>query len=56
MVGWKACTCLFRQIDGFGNNDALMARVAEQKVTLEHLLDMMEPQAGDADVASMPRN
>ena len=43
---------LFRQIDGAGNNPNLMARVGEQKVTLEHLLDMMEPQAGDADVAN----
>jgi len=51
--GWvESMHLLFRQIDGAGNNPNLMARVGEQKVTLEHLLDMMEPQAGDADVAN----
>ena len=31
----------------------MIKRVAEQKVTLEHLVDLMEPQAGNADVAAM---
>lgn len=52
--GWvESMHLLFRQIDAFGKNDALMKRVAEQKVTLEHLVDLMEPQAGNADVAAM---
>jgi hypothetical protein len=30
-----------------------MARVAEQKVTLEHLISMMEPLADDTEVAAV---
>jgi hypothetical protein len=52
--GWvESMHLLFRQIDTFGKNEALLTRVAEQKVTLEHLIDLMEPQAGNADVAAM---
>jgi hypothetical protein len=52
--GWvESMHLLFRQIDTFGKNEALLTRVAEQKVTLEHLIDLMKPQAGNADVAAM---
>jgi len=52
--GWvESMHLVIHQIDMFGMNDALLARVAEQKVTLEHLLNMMEPYANDPDVAGL---
>lgn len=50
--GWiESMHLVLRQIDAYGSNDALMRRVAEQKVTLEHLIALMEAHAGDPDVA-----
>lgn len=37
------------------NNDALRKRIAEQKVTLEQLIEMMGEHAGDTDVASLQK-
>ncbi len=52
--GWvESMHLVIRQIEIFGANEALMQRVAEQKVTLEHLLALMEQHAGDADVAAL---
>jgi hypothetical protein len=54
--GWvESMHLVVRQIEAFGSNPVLMARVAEQKVTLEHLLVLMEPYADDADVAPVHR-
>jgi hypothetical protein len=50
--GWvESMHLVIRQIEAFGKNDALMARVAEQKVTLEHLLQMMSAYENDPEVA-----
>lgn len=52
--GWvESMHLLLRQIEGFGKNEALMTRLAEQKVTLEHLIVMMSEHEADADVAAM---
>ena len=52
--GWvESMHLVLRQIEAFGANDALMQRVAEQKVTLEHLLFLMEPHKDNADVADL---
>jgi hypothetical protein len=52
--GWlESMHLLVHQIELLGGSDALMARVAEQKVTLEQLINMMEPLAADADVAAV---
>ena len=52
--GWvESMHLVMRQIEAFGKNDALMARVAEQKVTLEHLLQMMSAYESDPEVADM---
>lgn len=54
--GWvESMHLVMRQIEAFGKNDALMARVAEQKVTLEHLLKMMADYENDPDVADTYR-
>lgn len=50
--GWvESMHLVIQQIDAFDPADPLVTRVAEQKVTLEHLIDMLEPLAGDASVA-----
>ncbi|MBK7382102.1 MAG: hypothetical protein IPI81_02035 [Flavobacteriales bacterium] len=50
--GWlESMHLVMRQIDAFGKNEALTARVAEQKVTLEHLISMMTELKDDPDVA-----
>lgn len=50
--GWlESMHLVMRQIDAFGKNEALTARVAEQKVTLEHLISMMTEFKDDPDVA-----
>ncbi len=52
--GWlESMHLVIRQIEAFGKNDQLMARVAEQKVTLEHLLGLMEAYKTDPDVAGI---
>ncbi len=52
--GWvEGMHLVTRQIDAFGASNALVSRVGEQKVTLEHLLALMEPHAQDADVAAL---
>ncbi len=49
--GWlESMHLVIRQIEAFGKNEQLMARVAEQKVTLEHLIGMMEPYKEDVEV------
>ena len=40
------------QIDQFKEGDPVLARVAEQKVTLDHLVDMMGEFKNDSTVAS----
>ncbi|MBX2978965.1 MAG: hypothetical protein KF905_06705 [Flavobacteriales bacterium] len=50
--GWvESMHLVIRQIENFGSSEAMMQRVAEQKVTLEHLISMMEMHATDKDVA-----
>jgi hypothetical protein len=52
--GWvESMHLVIRQIEAFGPSDVLLARVAEQKVTMEHLLQMMTPYLNDADVADV---
>lgn len=52
--GWvESMHLLVRQIEGAKNDPALMARVGEQKVTLEHLLQMMEPMEAEPEVSAM---
>ncbi|MBK9177573.1 MAG: hypothetical protein IPM46_14820 [Flavobacteriales bacterium] len=52
--GWmESMHLVIRQIDAFGQSDALMARVAEQKVTLEHLIGLMDAFKDDQDVAAV---
>lgn len=52
--GWlESMHLVIRQIEAFGKNDQLMARVAEQKVTLEHLVGMMQPYKDDPDVGGI---
>jgi len=52
--GWlESMHLVIKQIEAFGQNESLMARVAEQKVTLDHLLGMMEATRADADVAAV---
>lgn len=50
--GWvESMHLVVRQVDKYTANDPLIARIADQKVTLEHLVDMLEPHAQDKDVA-----
>jgi len=52
--GWvESMHLLTRQIEGAKNDPALLARVGEQKVTLEHLLQMMEPMETQPEVSAM---
>lgn len=52
--GWvEGMHLVTRQIDVFGASPSLMSRVGEQKVTLEHLLALMEPHVADPDVAGL---
>jgi hypothetical protein len=52
--GWlESMHLVMRQIEVFGPSEGLMARVAEQKVTLEHMLDMMAPHEQDPDVSTV---
>ncbi|MFN3875875.1 MAG: hypothetical protein ACK4L7_08195, partial [Flavobacteriales bacterium] len=50
--GWvESMHLVISQIEAFGRSDALLERVAEQKVTLDHLLQMMEATKDQPDVA-----
>lgn len=52
--GWmETMHLVIKQIEAFGKSDALVARVAEQKATLEHLISLMEEHRADADVAAV---
>ncbi|MBK8500320.1 MAG: hypothetical protein IPL52_16255 [Flavobacteriales bacterium] len=52
--GWlESMHLVMRQIEAFGKSEQLMARVAEQKVTLEHLLGLMEEHKEDPEVAGI---
>ncbi|HPF91058.1 MAG: hypothetical protein H6590_08780 [Flavobacteriales bacterium] len=52
--GWvESMHLLLNQIEAHGSSPELMQRVGEQKVTLEHLVDMMRPNGSDADVAAV---
>lgn len=52
--GWvESMHLVIRQIEAFGGSEALTARVAEQKVTLDHLLGMMEETRDQPDVAAV---
>lgn len=52
--GWVESMHLVNwQIQTHGRNEALMARVAEQKVTLEHLIDMMAEHTADPEVEGL---
>lgn len=49
--GWiESMHLLMSQVRGFSADDPLVLRAAEQKATLEHLIDLMEQNATDADV------
>jgi hypothetical protein len=52
--GWvESMYLVVRQIEAFGESPALLARVAEQKMTLEHLVTLMEPHASAPDVGAI---
>lgn len=52
--GWlESMHLVIKQIEAFGQSESLMARVAEQKVTLDHLLGMMEGSRNDAEAAQV---
>ncbi|MEZ4756452.1 MAG: hypothetical protein R2817_06460 [Flavobacteriales bacterium] len=55
--GWvESMHLVVRQIEAFGESPALMARVAEQKVILEHLVALMEPHASAPEVAGVHKD
>lgn len=52
--GWvESMHLVIRQIEAFGESAPLMARVAEQKVTLEHLLELMGPYSQAPEVSAI---
>ena len=52
--GWlESMHLVVRQVEAFGKSDELMARVAEQKVTLEHLIGLMEDHKSDPELAGI---
>ena len=52
--GWlESMHLVIRQIEAFGKNEQLMVRVGEQKVTLEHLISMMESFKDDPNVSGI---
>lgn len=52
--GWvESMHLVMRQVEAFGKNDALTARIAEQKVTLEHLIGLMSEYRDDPEVATI---
>lgn len=54
--GWvESMHLVIQQVKEFKADDPLVSRVAEQKVTLEHLIDMIGPYAADSTVAPVLR-
>ena len=54
--GWvESMHLVARQIEAFGPSEALMQRVAEQKVTLEHLIDLSQRYENDPDMGPVRR-
>ncbi len=52
--GWvESMYLVVRQIEAFGESPAMLARVAEQKITLEHLVSLMEPHAAETEVGAI---
>src|SRR5690606_28616939 len=52
--GWiESMHLLISQVEAFGRSDAFADRIAEQKVTLEHLIEIMKMHESDADVNEM---
>ncbi|MBK7945493.1 MAG: hypothetical protein IPJ85_09370 [Flavobacteriales bacterium] len=52
--GWvESMHLVVQQITAFGKNEALVLRVTEQKMTLEHLVNMMDEHHADPDVAAV---
>ncbi|MBL7962530.1 MAG: hypothetical protein JNM31_01680 [Flavobacteriales bacterium] len=52
--GWvESMHLVIQQVRGFDPADPLVQRIAEQKFTLEHLVEMMEPHADDVHVAGL---
>jgi hypothetical protein len=52
--GWiESMHLVMRQVEAFGKNDALTSRIAEQKVTLEHLIGLMSEYKDDPEVAGI---
>lgn len=52
--GWiESMHLVVRQIEAFGPSAPLMTRVAEQKVTLEHLIHLMDVHKANPDVAAL---
>lgn len=52
--GWiETMHLIMRQVEAFGMNEALMERIAEQKVTLEHLIDLVGEHASDPEVTAL---
>lgn len=55
--GWvESMHLLINQIEAHGKSEALMVRLGEQKVTLEHLVEMMKSHEADADVAGVMKD
>ena len=52
--GWvESMHLLLSQVEAFGESPAYTDRIAEQKVTLEHLLSIMATHTGDPDVQAL---
>ncbi len=55
--GWvESMHLLISQIEVHGKSEALMSRLGEQKVTLEHLVEMMKAHEADTDVAAVMKD
>ncbi len=49
--GWvESMHLMLSQVEAFGQSEAFTERIGEQKVTLEHLISIMDTQVEDADV------
>jgi uncharacterized protein YdcH (DUF465 family) len=54
--GWvESMHLVVQQVNEVKENDPLVRRVADQKFTLEHLIDMTEAQMNDSSVAPVRR-
>ena len=52
--GWiESMHLVIKQVTKFDAGDPLIARIAEQNVSLEHLIDLMEQYKDDANVSAM---